>query len=76
MILMGTDPLLGPLERSGSKNLVFLKAQMALASSLAISGPKEVSIFRARPFQIPMALVMDLPASNSLYLPPYKQQVH
>ncbi len=30
-----------------------LWGQMALASLVAISGPKKVSIFRARPFQCP-----------------------
>jgi hypothetical protein len=46
----------------------FLGPEMALASLVAISGPKKVSIFRAQP--LPMALEMDFPPSKSLR--PYK----
>jgi hypothetical protein len=47
---------------------------MALATLVAISGPKTVSIFRAHPPE--MALVMDMPPSKPLRTAPYKQQVH
>ncbi len=45
----------------------FFWAQMALASLVAISGPKKVSI--------PTALEMDLPPSKSIRPAPYKKQV-
>jgi hypothetical protein len=41
MILMGTNPLLGPLEGVGPENLNFFRAQTALAlGSLPFRGPK------------------------------------
>jgi hypothetical protein len=40
--------------------------KMALARSLPFQGPEKS----------PMSFVMDLPASKSLPLPPYSQQVH
>ncbi len=53
----------------------FFRAQMALASLVAISGPKKVSIFKAQP--LPMALEMYFPTSNP-YVPRYINniQVH
>jgi hypothetical protein len=42
MILMGTNPLLGPLEGVGTENLNFFLALMALASlALPFQGPKK-----------------------------------
>jgi hypothetical protein len=46
MILMGANPLLRPLKEEGFKYLFW--AQMALALLIAISGPKKVSIYRAK----------------------------
>jgi hypothetical protein len=60
MILVRENPLLGPLEGAGPENLFY--AQTALASLVAISGPKKVSTFRAYP--LPLALEMDLTASK------------
>ncbi len=59
--LMRANPLLGPLEGVGHENLDSF-------------GPKKVKIFQGPPLVI--ALVMDLPATNSLRPAPYKQQVH
>ncbi len=52
MILMRAYPLIGPLERVGPENLDFW-AQMALASLVAISGPKKGP-------PLPIALEMDV----------------
>jgi hypothetical protein len=49
-------------------------AQMALASLVAISGPKKDSIFRAHPLQWPSKWM--LPTSKSFLPAPYKQQAH
>jgi hypothetical protein len=51
MILMGANPLLGPMKGVGPENLDFF-------------GPKKVSVFKGP--LLPMAQVMDLPASKSL----------
>ncbi len=43
----------GNINYSGHQKSRLIWAQMALASLVAISGPKKVSIFRAHPFQWP-----------------------
>jgi len=48
--------------------------EIALALLVAISGPKQVLIIRAYPFQLPSQWM--LPASKSLCPAPYKQQVY
>jgi hypothetical protein len=48
---------------------------MVLASLVAISGPKKVSISRARAPPLPMPLVRDLARLKPLRTAPYKQQV-
>jgi hypothetical protein len=53
-----------PLPLNGGK-----WAQMALTSLAAISGPRKVSIFQGP--SLPVALVIDLPASKSLRSVPY-----
>ncbi len=72
MILMRANPLLGLLEGAGPENLNFLRAKMAPASLVALSGPKKV--FSA--LTLPIVFVMDLPASKALSPAPYKQQEH
>jgi hypothetical protein len=52
---------------------VFFGAQMALASLVAISGPKKVLFSRA---PLPLALVMDLHESNTLLTGPCKSEEH
>jgi hypothetical protein len=49
---------------------------MALATVVAVSGPKIVSIFRHPLTHPKVALVMDFPLSKPLRTAPYKQQVH
>jgi hypothetical protein len=76
MILVGANPLLGPLDGMGPENL----------ENLDFFWPKwharSRCYFRAQKgldFQGPpllLALVMELPASKSLRPSPYKQQVH
>jgi hypothetical protein len=39
LLLMGGNPLLGPLEGVGPKKPRLFRAQMALASPVAVSGP-------------------------------------
>jgi hypothetical protein len=57
MVLMWADPLLRPFEGVDPEISTFWD-QMALASYIAISWPKKVSIFRANTFQ--KALVLDV----------------
>ena len=69
MCLMGANPLIEPLEGLCHESLNFF-------------GPKQVSLgsscFRAQKSldfhgpTLPMALVMDLPPSNTLHTAPYK----
>jgi hypothetical protein len=65
MILMQENPFRSPL----------FWAQMALASLVAFSGPKKVSIFRAIPSSGPRNGFSRIKI-KSLRPAPYKQQVH
>jgi hypothetical protein len=57
------------IERVGPRKSRLFWAQIALASLVAISGPKKVLIFIVP--HLPMALVIDLIRTK-----PYKRQVH
>jgi hypothetical protein len=57
MILMGANPLLGPLEGVGPEYRDIFETQMALASLDVISVPKIILIFRSPPFQWPSSWI-------------------
>jgi hypothetical protein len=42
MIMIGANPLLGPLEEVGPENIDFFGPKWHLSSLVAISGPKKV----------------------------------
>jgi hypothetical protein len=57
MILMGENPLLGPLVGVGPENLDLFWPQMTLTLLVAISGSKKSQF--SGPTPLPMTLVMD-----------------
>jgi len=66
---MGANPLLGPLEGLGHESLyLFGPKQLSLHSS-CFRAPKSLDFVG---LTLPMALVMDLPLSNTLHTGLYK----
>ncbi len=72
MILMGANPLFGPLVGVGPENLDFFVPKWHSLRSLPFQGPKD-SISGPTPFNGPRN---GFPPSKSLSPAAYKQQVH
>jgi hypothetical protein len=73
MILMGANPLLGPLEVVGPESFDFFGPNGTCFVCCHFRAQKGLD-FHGPP--LPMALEMDLLPSKSLRPMPYKQQVH
>ena len=73
MCLIGANPLLGPLEGLDYESLNFFGPKQLSVCSSGFRAPKSLDIHGPT---LPMALVMDLPPSNTLHTGPYQSEVH